>query len=87
MTIPDADPIGDDAAAAEPVRDDLVLLEEVEDELVLPVWEPTGQPQVDAALDHLTALDPDDVQSHPDVFDRVHQELRAALTDLDAASS
>lgn len=66
--------------------DDLVLLEEVEDELVLPVWEPTGEPKVDAALDLLTSLDPDDIHSHAEVFDQVHQQLRGALTDLDAAA-
>ena len=67
--------------------DDLVLLEEVEEELALPVWEATGEPRVDAALDHLTSLDPDDVHSHAAVFDQVHQQLRATLTDLDAAST
>ena len=75
------------ADSADSADDDLVLLEEAEDELALPVWEPTGEAPVDAALDQLTALDPDDVHSHPPVFDRVHQELRGALTDLDAASS
>lgn len=67
--------------------DDLVLVEEVEDELVLPVWEPTGEPRVDAALELLVALDPDDVHSHAPVFDRLHQELRGTLTDLDSGSS
>lgn len=66
---------------------DLVLLEEVEDELVLPVWEPTGEHRVDAALDLLAAMDPDDVATHAAVFDEVHQQLRRTLTDLDAASS
>lgn len=67
--------------------EDLILIEEVEAEQVLPVWEPTGEPRVDAALDLLTALDPDDVHAHAVIFDYVHQELRGALTDLDAASS
>ncbi|MHB1067951.1 MAG: hypothetical protein ACYC2Z_11090 [Candidatus Nanopelagicales bacterium] len=66
---------------------DLVLLEEVEAELVLPVWEPTGEPRVDAALDLLVSLDPDDVSGHAPVFDEVHQALRATLTDLDAAGA
>ena len=69
------------------VDEDLVLLEEVEDELVLPVWEPTGEHRVDAALDLLTTLDPDDVATHAPVFDEVHQQLRNTLADLDAASS
>ena len=67
--------------------DDVLLLEEVEveAELVLPVWEPTGDPQVDAALDLLTTLDPDDVHQHAAVFDEIHQGLRGRLSDLDAS--
>lgn len=67
--------------------DDVLLLEEVEveSELVLPVWEPTGDAQVDAALDLLTTLDPDDVHQHAAVFDEIHQGLRGRLTDLDAS--
>ena len=66
--------------------EDVLLLEEVEveTELVLPVWEPTGDPQVDAALDLLTTLDPDDVHQHAAVFDEIHQGLRGRLSDLDA---
>ena len=70
----------------DPLDDELVLLEEVEDELVLPVWALTGEPRVDAALDALSGLDPDDVHSHAAVFDDVHQQLRSALTDLDTAT-
>ena len=69
-----------------PRGEDVLLLEEVEDELVLPVWEPTGEPGVDAALDLLGQLDPDDVHQHAAVFDDIHQRLRATLTDLDAPS-
>jgi hypothetical protein len=53
------------------------------DEHVLPMWEPTGQASVDAVLDELTALDPDDLASQAAVFDRVHQGLRQVLADLD----
>ena len=38
-----------------PEDEDFALLEEVEEELVLPVWEPTGEPRVDSALDLLMA--------------------------------
>jgi hypothetical protein len=41
---------------------------------------------VDAALDLLSQLDPDDVHQHAAVFDDIHQRLRATLTDLDAQS-
>ncbi len=67
--------------------EELVLVEEVEAELVLPVWEATGEPRVDAALEQLTALDPDDVHGHAEVFDSVHRQLREALTDLEAPTS
>ena len=67
--------------------EDVLLLEEVDTELVLAVWEPTGEPRVDAALDLLAILDPDDVHQHAAVFDDIHQQLRATLTDLDSATS
>lgn len=61
--------------------DDVLVLEE--SELVLPVWEPTGEPRVDAALDLLSGLVPEDVHQHAAVFDEIHQQLRGTLTDLD----
>ena len=73
-----------DAALAD---DDVLLLDEVDQELVLPMWEPTGEPRVDEALDLLGELDPDDVHRHAQVFDQIHQGLRATLADLDSASS
>lgn len=75
------------APADERDAEELVLVEEVEAELVLPVWEATGEPRVDAALDLLTTLDPDDLGGHAAVFDAVHQQLREALTDLDSTSA
>jgi hypothetical protein len=84
-----AEVVAEDVVVASDVLDDdeVLLLEEVEveAELVLPVWEPTGDPQVDAALDLLTTLDPDDVHQHAQVFDEIHQGLRGRLTDLDAS--
>ena len=67
-------------------EDDVLVLEEVDTELVLPVWEPTGEPRVDAALDGLTTLDPEDVHQHAAVFDDIHQQLRSTLTDLDSTA-
>jgi hypothetical protein len=78
-----------DAMQSQPALEDdeVLLLEEVQDQdLVLAVWEPTGEHRVDAALDLLAQLDPDDVNQHAAVFDEVHQQLRATLTDLDAPS-
>jgi len=66
--------------------EDVLLLEEVVESLELPVWEPTGEPGVDEALDELTRLDPDDVHQHAAVFDGIHQRLRGTLSDLDTSA-
>lgn len=79
-----AESVLDDSVA----DDDVLLLDEAPDEdLVLNMWEPTGEPRVDSALDLLGDLDPDDVGQHAHVFSEIHQQLRGTLTDLDAASS
>lgn len=72
--------VGDDDAG-----DDLVLIQQQATEPTLPVWQPTGEPRVDAAMDLLVTLDPDDVSGHAAVLDEVHERLRAALMDLDPA--
>lgn len=87
----DADPVAAEAPLAasrgtDLADDEVLLLEEVDEELVLAVWEPTGEPGVDAALDLLGQLDPDDVHQHAAVFTDIHQRLRATLTDLDPPS-
>ena len=82
----DEDAADEDAQDAHDVEG-VLLLEEVDQELVLAVWEPTGEPRVDAALDLLATLDPDDVHQHAAVFDDIHQQLRSTLTDLDSATS
>jgi hypothetical protein len=87
----DADPSSDEVPpvatrGADLADDEVLLLEEVDEELVLAVWEPTGEPGVDAALDLLSQLDPDDVHQHAAIFTDIHQRLRATLTDLDAPS-
>lgn len=68
-----------------PAPADLVLIQQQAVEPTLPVWQPTGEPRVDAAMDLLVTLDPDDVSGHAEVLDEVHQRLRAALMDLDPA--
>lgn len=75
--------------AEEGLEEELLVLEEVEQpavDLVLPVWEPTGEPRVDEALDELTRLDPDDVHQHAPVYADVHERLRDALSNLDTPS-
>lgn len=66
-------------------EDDVLVLEEIDEALVLPVWEPTGEPRVDEALDELTRLDPDDVHQHAEVFAHVHERLRDVLSNLDSS--
>jgi hypothetical protein len=75
--------VGDESRSGSVLDDDeVLLLEEADGPLVLPVWEPTGEPRVDAALDRLGELD-DDIHQHAAIFDDVHRQLRSTLTDLD----
>ena len=76
----------DGGTSLDEADDSILLLEEAQDPLLLQVWEPTGEPRVDAALDRLAELDPDDVHQHASVFDDIHRQLRATLTDLDATT-
>lgn len=68
-----------------PDEDLLVLDEEPSPpDAVLPVWEPTGNAQVDAALEELHALTAVDVSDHADVYERVQASLRSTLDGLAA---
>jgi hypothetical protein len=79
--------VGTEDVGAEDVgAEDVLVLEEIVESLELPVWEPTGEPRVDEALDELTRLDPDDVHQHAAVFDGIHQLLRGTLSDLDTSA-
>ena len=49
---------------------------------VLPVLEPTGNADVDGALDSLHALADTDVTQHVSVFEEVESALRATLNGL-----
>lgn len=85
----DVDVIGDDAA--DPVEgvqadDDLLVLEEVDTTPTLPVWEPTGDPAVDAALEELAMLDERDRSEHIEVFESVHRRLHDRLSGLTSSS-
>lgn len=75
----------DEAFAEAAAAEEVMVLDELDDpELVLPVWEPTGEPRVDATLDALSLLDGAAVSEHAAVFDDVHAGLRQVLADLDA---
>ena len=65
--------------------DDVLVLEEMPDpDVVLPVWEPTGHPTVDAALEELHAVSGAELGDHAAIYDRVQQSLRATLDGLAA---
>lgn len=65
--------------------DDVLVLEETPDpDAVLPVWEPTGNPTVDAALEELHAVAGADLGEHAAIYERVQQSLRATLDGLAA---
>jgi hypothetical protein len=58
----------------------------LEGELILPVWEPTGDPTVDAALERLRELDDLDASEHVALFETVHRQVHQRLSDLNAGS-
>jgi hypothetical protein len=76
-----------DRVAVDSPDDDVMVLDEVAATPELPIWEPTGEPSVDLALELLDALDPDDVHGHAEVYDRIHGRLRQTLTEADARTS
>ena len=63
-----------------------LMRRDVDGELVLPVWEPTGDAAVDAALERLNELDDLDASEHVAVFESVHRQLHQRLSDLNAGS-
>ncbi len=86
---PQVDPTEDvvtdvDASAV----DDVLVLDEAPDpEAVLPVWEPTGNAAVDAALEELHAVAGSELGVHADIYERLQQSLRSTLDGLAADDS
>ncbi len=66
------------------LEESVMVLEEVDVALVLPVWEPTGDAQVDSALEQLATLDELSVHDHAEVLTSVHSGLHQRLTDISA---
>ena len=65
--------------------DDVLVLDEVPDpDAVLPMWEPTGNAAVDAALEELHAVAGAELGDHAQIYERVQQSLRATLDGLAA---
>lgn len=72
-------------ANVEPQVDDVeldVLVLEDAPTLALPVWEPTGDAEVDAALEQLRRLDDAELSEHVEVFAEVHSALHARLSGI-----
>jgi hypothetical protein len=52
-------------------------------EMPVPDPEPTGHPDVDAALDRLRELADRPTGAHPELYDDVHRRLQDALAEID----
>ena len=79
----------DDVSIDDVSIDDVFVVDEVvapevvpSPDAVLPVWESTGNADVDGALDSLHALADTDVTQHVGVFEEVESALRATLNGL-----
>ena len=81
---PDQDVSGEGISSDDVLVVDEVVAPEVTQspDAVLPVWEPTGNADVDGALDSLHALADTDVTQHVSVFEEVESALRATLNGL-----
>ena len=85
-----SDDVLTDAVSGDAVStDDVLVVDEVvvpevtpSPDAVLPVWEPTGNADVDGALDSLHALADTNVTQHVGVFEEVESALRATLNGL-----
>ena len=79
----------DDVSSDDVSSDDVLVVDEVvapevtpSPDAVLPVWESTGNADVDGALESLHALADTDVTQHVGVFEEVESALRATLNGL-----
>jgi len=65
---------------------EVLVLQEQAIALELPVWEPTGDPEVDAALDELASVGNLGLAEHAAVFDGVYRRLHGRLSNLAAGT-
>lgn len=73
-----------DAASMNEELSEVMLLEEIADpELTLPVWEATGNAEIDSALELMQSLDPDSIHTHAEVLGEVHGRLHELMSQLD----
>lgn len=86
---PDQDVSAESVSSDDVSSDDVLVVDEVvapevtpSPDAVLPVWESTGNADVDGALESLHALADTDVTQHVGVFEEVESALRATLNGL-----
>ncbi|WP_329568821.1 hypothetical protein [Kitasatospora sp. NBC_01266] len=72
-----------EAPAEETAEPALARLWEPEPEPLGVLFDPTGHPEVDAALERLAELDGVPVTAHAAVYENVQQTLSSTLTTLD----
>lgn len=75
-----------DIVMVDGVPEEILVLEEIDTTPTLPVWEPTGDLEVDAALDELALLDQRDRAEHIGIFESVHRRLHQRLSDLSSGA-
>lgn len=64
--------------------EDLLVLDEMVDaDLVLPMWEATGNSEVDSALELIQGIDLEEIHSHHSILTQVHDRLRDVMVNLD----
>lgn len=72
-----------EVAFEETASEEILVLDEAPDpQTVLPVWEPTGNATVDAALEELHTVAQSDLGDHAEIYERVQHSLRATLDSL-----
>ena len=64
-------------------QDLLVLYEMVDADLVLPMWEATGNTEIDSALELIQGIDLEEIHSHHGILTQVHDRLRDVMVNLD----
>jgi|GEM_PF-1502017 len=75
-------PVGAAPEGADDAEQEILLLAEQSLAHQLPIWEPTSDAEVDAALDCMTSLSNAPLSDHAAVFDEVYRRLHGRLSGL-----
>lgn len=76
-----------DSEGGAPRGPEAVELPQSHPDAQVPEPEPTGNDEVDAALDRLRELADRPTGAHPDLYEDVHRRLQAVLAGLDQAAA